>query len=399
MYDVIVIGLGGMGSAAAQHLAARGKRVLGLEQFMPVHDLGSSHGSSRIFRQSYWEDPAYVPLLLRSHELWTSLEKKTATTVLHTTGGLYIGACDSELVRGSLNTAVNNQLPHDLLDAGQIKKKFPFFTPGTEDVGVLEHRAGYLDPDKCVSLQLAEAARNGAELSFHEKVLEWKATSSRAVVKTEKATYEADRLIISSGAWAPQLLREAKLPLTVTRQVLFWFEPEGSIDPFSPQRCPVYVFEAKHGRDPIYGFPATEGRSGGVKVAIHGSPEVCTPETINRNMEEEDLVRIREKLSHSIPALGKKLLKTKTCMYTMTPDEHFIVGHHPEFSSVMIAAGFSGHGFKFANVIGEILADLAMHDVTHFDLHMFSPRRFSHREQDKDRPMHELPGFSPAIVS
>lgn len=378
MYDVIVIGLGGMGSAAAQHLAERGRRVLGLEQFSPVHELGSSHGATRIYRQSYWEDPAYVPLLLRSYELWATLEKKMSTTVLHTTGGLFVGAPDGELVKGCLSTALAYRLPHDLLDADQIRNRFPCMTPQPNEVGVLEHRAGYLEPEKCVALQLSEAARLGAVLSFNEKVLEWHQSEkgSCVSVKTDRAVYEAERLVVASGAWIPGLLARLQLPLKVTRQVMFWFEPAGSINMFLPGRCPVYVLESKHDGQPLYGFPATEGAAGGVKVAIHGIPDACTPETINREISENDLVRIQQKLSCSLPALGSKVIKAKTCMYTMTPDEHFILGLHPRFSSVVVAGGFSGHGFKFANVIGEILADLVIDGATKYKIDLFSPNRF-----------------------
>lgn len=376
MIDVIVVGLGAMGSSAAYHLAQGGKRVLGLEQFTPVHDKGSSHGASRIIRQAYYENPAYVPLLMRAYELWEELELLANTRLLNITGGLMIGAPTSEVFTGSLRSAKEHNLKHEVLDSWEIQRRFPPFTPRPDEMALYEFKAGFLRPEECVRQHLREAARNGAELHFEEPIESWTADANGPVrVKTANRTYEAERLVICSGAWAPQLLADLGMPLVVTRQVMFWFDPLGGIDPFLPERFPIYVWQANEPR-PFYGFPATDGRDGGVKVAIHGSDDACTPDKIDREVGEGDLQGMRRYLSSRIPHLNGKVVTAKTCMYTMTPDQNFVIAVHPRHAAVTIAAGFSGHGFKFSSVVGEILADIATKGATRHDIEFFSPERF-----------------------
>jgi sarcosine oxidase len=374
-YDVIVLGLGAMGSAAAQHLAARGTRVLGIDQFMPPHDKGSSHGGTRMIRQAYWESPDYIPLVLRAYELWEKLERDAGANLLTITGGLILGSADSQLVRGGIAAARAYGIPHTVLAPGEIRERFPVITPLENDVAVYEERAGYLFPEECIRAHLKVAAQNGADLKFDEKVVSWTAQSDQVEVTTTRTTYQAERLVIAAGPWANEALRQL-FPLRVTRQVMTWIQPTGGIEPFLPSRFPVFLCEFPDGGPAGYGFPAVDGLSGGVKAAIHGSDAECTPDSIDRVIHDVDGREVIRKLRPRFPALDGQILKAQTCMYTMTPDEHFIVGHHPQFPAVSIACGFSGHGFKFAPVVGEILADLATGGRTNHPIGLFSPTRF-----------------------
>lgn len=375
-YDVIVIGLGGVGSATAYHLASRGKRVLGLEQFTPAHDRGSSHGSSRIIRQAYNEDPGYVPLVLRAYELWEKLERDTATQLLTITGGLFIGTENSDVVQGSLRSAREHHLAYEMLDAKDIQRRFPVLYPRAEDRAVYETKAGFLRPEAAVAAHLGLAAQHGAALHFEEPVSGWTTTNAGTVrVTTAKAAYEAMHLVIAPGAWASDLLK-LKLPLHVCRHVMAWFDPIDGITQFKPDRFPIYIWQTD--KDAIfYGFPATDCDHCGVKAALHSGGDVCTPDSIERGIQEPDIAEIREQLAAHIPTLNGKLLHAATCMYTMTPDEHFMVSRHPDYSQVMIACGFSGHGFKFTSVLGEVLADLATEGHTKYPIDFLSAARFA----------------------
>jgi sarcosine oxidase len=371
-YDVIVIGLGGMGSAAAYHLAARGQRVLGLEKFTPAHDKGSSHGGSRIIRQSYFEDPAYVPLLLRAYELWEQLARDTGREVYRVTGGLFLGPPDCLTVAGSLRASQEWDLPHDVLDAGQIRSRFPNFTPQPGDVALYEDKAGFARPEMTVQAHIDVAERAGATLSFGEEVLEWGETSGGVTVRTAAGTYHAGQLVICPGAWAPQLLADFGIPITIERQVLYWLDPAGGTSSFVDH--PIFIDENAHGEQ-IYGFPAIDGPDGGVKVAFFRKGVVCTPETIDRTVREQEIDEMRTRVAELLPALDGPCLHSATCMYSNTPDEHFVIARHPDSANVTVACGFSGHGFKFVPVVGEILADLAITGSTSHPISLFDPRR------------------------
>jgi sarcosine oxidase len=373
-YDVIVAGLGGMGSAAAYQLAARGKRVLGLEKFSPAHDRGSSHGRSRIIRQAYFEDPAYVPLLLRAYELWEQLERETNQDLMTLTGGLMIGRRESELVSGSVRSAEEHGLPYDLLDAGEIRARFPALSPDPETVALYEEKAGFLRPEETVRAHLDRADSLGAELRFEEPVLSWEAPPAGVRVETLEGSYDAERLVISPGAWAPQLLSDLGLPLVVERQVMYWFEPKGGLEPFLPERFPIFIWEPDDGNW-FYGFPAQEDEHG-VKAAFYRAGGVpTTPETIDREVHGEEIDFIRTYLARYVPELADRCLDARVCMYTNTPDLHFVISVHPDHPQVAIACGFSGHGYKFCSVIGEILADLVMDGTTSHPIDLFSPAR------------------------
>jgi sarcosine oxidase len=384
-FDVIVVGLGAMGSAAAAQLAGRSARVLGLERYTPAHDQGSSHGRSRIIRQAYFEHPAYVPLLLRAYELWEQIEHDTGQRLLTLTGGLMLGLPDSPVVTGSIRSAQEHGLPYETLDAAEIRRRFPAFAPGPEVVALYETRAGVLDPEACIRAQLGLAARRGAALHFEEPALAWEAAPSgdRVRVTTARGSYEAGRLIVAPGAWAPALLADLGLPLAAERQVLYWFEPAGSAELFKPDRFPIWIWEVGPELD-LYGFPAQPGPPGGVKVAFYrtGDEEICTPETIERAVHPDEIARMRAALAACLPSLNGELRATATCMYTNTPDQHFVIGRHPQHPQVVIASPCSGHGFKFASVVGEILADLALDGMTRHPIGLFDIGRFTDDRTD-----------------
>jgi sarcosine oxidase len=360
--DVIVVGLGGIGSAAAAHVAARGWRVLGLEQFQPGHTQGSSHGRSRVIRLAYFEHPDYVPLLRRAYELWRQLERDTGKHLLQMTGGLMIGSADSDVVSGSLRSAREHGLAHEMLDAAEIHRRFAPLTPGQGIVAFYEKEAGSLFPEECIAAHLDVAARHGAELHTEEPAEEWRVSPSGVVeVRTARDRYECQRLILTPGAWAASLFRIPWLPLEVEPQILYWFNPSGGAAPFAPDRFPIYIWDVGGGVQ-FYGFPADEAQR--VKVAFFRSPS-------------KDEQSMRSALASCIPALSAgTLVDTVNCKYTLTPDHHFAIGHHPDYPNVVVASPCSGHGYKFASVIGEILADLATSGATRHPIGLFALSRF-----------------------
>ncbi len=376
-YDVIIIGLGGMGSAAAYHLAGRGQRVLGLEQFTPAHDRGSSHGGSRLIRQAYFEDPAYVPLLRRSFELWTQLQHHSDQEIVTLTGGVMLGRPGSRVYSGSARSAAQWGLSVELLDATQVRERFPTLTPDEDEVALYEPNAGFVRPERTVATQLDLARRGGAELRFGKPVRSWRADrNGRGVaVTTDDGTVTAGRLVITPGAWAPRMLTDLGLPLVVERQVMYWFAPEGGAEPFSAEHHPVYIWEGADGEE-FYGFPAHDGSDGGAKVAFFRRGIVCTPDTLDCEVHASETEAMRDYLRPRIPTLPGPLLRAAACMYTTSPDQHFVVGLHPEYPQVSIACGFSGHGFKFVPLVGEVLADLATDGNTRHPIHpLFDPIR------------------------
>jgi sarcosine oxidase len=373
-YDVIVAGLGGMGSAASYQLSGRGQRVLGLERFSPAHDRGSSHGRSRIIRQAYFEGAEYVPLLLRAYELWEQLEQESGQELMTLTGGLMIGREDGGLASGSVQSADEHDLPYELLDAGEIRACFPAYAPDPETVALYEEKAGFVRPEETVKAHLDRAASLGADLRFEEPVLSWEASEEGVRVETPGGSYEAERLVISPGAWAPQLLADLGLPLEVTRQVMYWFEPANGLDLFLPDRFPIFIWEPDDG-NMFYGFPAQDDDRG-VKTAFFRAGGVSTtPETIDREVRRGEIDFLRGYLAEHVPDLAGRCLDARACMYTNTPDEHFVISPHPEHPQVTVACGFSGHGYKFCSVVGEILADLANEGSTRHPIDLFSPAR------------------------
>jgi sarcosine oxidase len=373
-YDAIVVGLGAMGSATLCHLARRGRRVLGLEQFAPGHQLGSSHGDSRIIREQYFENPLYVPLVQRAYELWRELEAQSGRSLMTITGGLMIGPREGTVVSGTLRSATAWNLPHELLNAREVHARFPAFTLRDDLVAVLDPRAGFVDPEACNAAHIDGARQASAEVRFNEPVVDWAVEDATVRVTTSSGAYFAERLLISAGAWNRELLKDLILPLTVERQVAFWFEPDESKASFEMPGFPIYAYE--HAPDSIcYGFPRL---AKGVKASIMHSGEITsTPDLVRRAVLDEDLPPVRDALRPILPELSSaSVTDSGICLFTNTPDHDFIIDFHPRHPEVLISSPCSGHGFKFASVIGEIQADLLTTGSTRFDISAFEIGRF-----------------------
>jgi sarcosine oxidase len=374
-YDAIILGIGGMGSATAYHLARRGCKVLGIEQFGIPHEFGSSHGVTRIIRLAYAEHPAYVPLLRRAYALWRELETDAREQLLWITGGFDIGDPECELVRGSLRACREHHLAFELLDARAIAQRHPGYCLPANMVGVYQAEGGYVAPERAILSQVALAEAAGAEIHTRERVLGWSAEAGGVSVRTEHATYAANRLVITAGPWAAQCVPQLR-PLAVPeRQVLIWTEPrEPAL--FAPEVFPIFNMEAPEGR--YYGFPV-HGVPGFKFGKYHHLHENVNPDAMDRECHAQDEALLREGVRRYFPAADGPTLAMQTCLFTNSPDEHFVLDLHPEFPQVSIAAGFSGHGFKFAPVIGEIMADFALEGgCAKWDLSLFRLARFPH---------------------
>ena len=372
--DVIVVGVGVMGASACLHLARRGVRVLGLEQFAIPHGLGSSHGYSRAIRLAYFEHPHYVPLLRRAWEQWGQLETESGQTLLHRTGCLYLGAPDSDLVRGSLAAARAHGLPHESLTAREIGDRFPQFHVPPEFAGVFEPLGGTLRPEAAVAAFAEQAMRRGTELHGHDPVARWHADSEGVTVETVGGeTYHAAHLILSGGAWSARLLRDLEVPLRVTRQVMGWTWPRRP-DLFGLDRFPTWAIEHEDGFH--YGFPMLPDNPG-FKIALHAPGDPTDPNTVNRDVKAGDRETFLPAIRRFFPDADGPVLAIRICLYTNTPDGHFILDQHPAHPNVTFACGFSGHGFKFAPVIGEALADLAATGRTDLPVGFLGLARFA----------------------
>jgi len=364
-YDVAVAGLGGFGSATAYHLASRGLRVLGLDRHPPAHDLGASHGESRIMRQAYYEGTAYVPLLRRTDELWERLSTDVGEQLLRRTGGLFLGRPGTRVFDGSLLSARDWDIDHEVLDAAEVTRRFRALRPHADTAALYEPQAGVVGPERAVRAHLGLAARAGADLRHDEPLLSWSADDEHVTVRTSGDTYEVDSLVLTPGRWAGDLLAELDMPLRVEQRVMHWFRPA---DPsaFGIGAFPLWIWDCEDGTAP-YGVPMLDGAS--VKAAVHYStvkpPEAWTPD------------ELAERLAELLPELGNDHVRSVPCTYTLTPDENFVVGQHPAHPNVVLGCGFSGHGFKFTPVLGEVLADLATGRASTYDLSMFDPRRFA----------------------
>ncbi len=377
-FDVIIAGLGAMGSAAAYHLSRRGSRVLGLDRFRPPHNSGSSHGLTRIIREAYFEHPVYVPLVQRAYELWASLEKESGRKLLLPTGGLMIGPRDGVVVGGAERSAREHHLAHRLLSAEELRREFPAFAPADNMIGVWEPRAGILFPELAVQTHLELAARHGATLRYDDPLLEWKADGDQLRVFTKTETYRARRLLLTVGAWLNTLLPGHTLPLHVERQVLFWFDEKTNAEWFQPERCPISLWEYAP-RQYFYTFP---NLGDGVKIAVHHQGELTTPDNVRREVDAREVEQMRGLLRQFLPAANGALRSATVCIYTNTPDEHFLLDAHPQNPSVFMASPCSGHGFKFSSVIGEIAAARLEDRPVPFDLNLFGRARMVDKTPD-----------------
>jgi sarcosine oxidase len=372
-YEVIIIGLGAMGSSAAYHLAQRGLRVLGLDRYQPPHNFGSSHGLTRIIREAYFEDPLYVPLVQRAYKLWADLEKQSGHRLLLKTGGLMIGPHDGALVSGASRSAEQHQLEHEIFNSTNLAQKFPMFSVEDDPMAVWEPSAGILFPEKAIQTHLDLAGKLGVQLRFNDPVRKWEPFERGVRVFTDGNSYTANHLVLSPGAWMNALLPVRKLPLTVERQVLFWFKPASRREIFQPDQFPIFIRQYVRNHF-FYGFPDL---GDGVKVAFHHEGRQVDPDAISQEVDTEEIAQIRDVLNEYLPDVNGELLSTAVCKYTNTPDEHFVLDYHPEFPQLVVASPCSGHGFKFSAVIGEIIAGMVGGEASQFNLDLFKISRFS----------------------
>ncbi|MGH7627396.1 MAG: N-methyl-L-tryptophan oxidase [Gemmatimonadaceae bacterium] len=374
LYDVIVVGLGAMGSATAYHLARRGARVLGLEQFAPGHTLGSSHGDSRIIRELYFENPLYVPLVQRAYTLWALLEEEAATVLVHRTGGLMIGRPSSSLVHGALRSGESHGLPAPVLSPEEIRTRFPAFHLPADFVAVWDERAGYLNPEACTSAHAALAERSGAVLHYNEPVTHWIPDGNGVRVTTPAGVYRAARLVICAGAWTKTMLAELELPLVVERQVLVWLDAPRPRALYSASKFPIFICELEDATQ-FYGFPLLDR---GVKTSVfHEGRLNESPHNVDRDVVPADVGTLRARLANVLPDLASAAVReTATCLFTNTPDQHFLIDFHPHHSQVLLSSPCSGHGFKFASALGEVQAELLLDGRSNLDLRPFSLSRF-----------------------
>jgi sarcosine oxidase len=371
-FDAIVVGLGAMGSAAVYHLAKSGRKVLGIDRFAPPHTLGSSHGQTRIIREAYFEHPTYVPIVQRAYVLWDELAREAGAELLLKTGGLMIGRPDSVVFSGARRSADTHRLPHEILSADEVRRRFPALRPDDDMSAILEPRAGLLFPERCVAAHLSLAVRYGAKVRTEEPMHRWEGTASGVTIVTTRGEYHADHLILCAGSWITQLVPELKLPFNVERQVLFWFESTTSPALFYPERCPIHLWQFGDRRF-FYGFPDL---GEGVKVACHHDGEFTSPDQICRDVTSAEIEAMRSVVKRYVPGANGPLRSATVCMYTNTPDEHFWIDWHPGCPRVLIASPCSGHGFKFSSAIGEILCQLVADGRTQFDLSLFRARSF-----------------------
>lgn len=368
-----------MGSAACWFLASRGHHVLGLEQFETPHENGSHAGQSRIIRKAYFEHPDYVPLLERAYDHWRAFEAETDSSLYYRTGILYTGLSLNENIAGVRTSASLHDIPIESWSRQERRKRFPAFEVPDEFDTIFESDAGFVTPERTIAQYLQQARRKGAVIKTQTPVLSWRQESNRIRVVTSGGEYTSDKLIITAGAWASQVLPQLKVQLHVTRQVLAWVRPADP-DVFGLGNFPCWFVE-----DPVlgtfYGFPmlTPEIADGpiGIKLAHHHPGDRCSPYGIRDGDVTPEEEKLRSFLRRYLPQAGEDIIAIKNCLYTYSPDSHFIVDHLPGSDKrVTIACGFSGHGFKFVPVIGEALADLAMKGRTELPIGFLKLERF-----------------------
>ena len=374
-FDVAIVGLGAMGSAISWHLARANARIAAFDRHAPPHTLGSSHGRTRIIREAYYEHPLYVPLVRRAYELWDELERESGFDLRIQTGGLMVGRETGPLVRGALQSAGTHDIEHELLDAAELTRRFPAYVAHRENVALLERRAGMLFPERCIEAQLESARASGVELHLDEGVEQCAVFSHGVTLRTTRGTYQADRVVLAAGPWLPQLLAPMGewLPLEIERQLSHWFQPVNpGKEKYGASRCPVALWEMPDGDV----FATLPDNGDGVKCGMHHAGASTSPEEVNRSVSQRENAVARELLETVMPGAGGRLLDARVCLYTNTPDRHFIIDWLAG-GRVLVVSACSGHGFKFASAIGEIAAQLLTHGKSWLDLKPFSLRRFN----------------------
>ena len=378
---MIIVGLGTAGSAACMALARRGFRVLGIDAHRPPHKIGSHHGGSRSVRRAYMEGTAYVPMAMKSWELWRKLEKDTGQTLLVETGNLTLGPPESPAVSGFIASAQSYDILHEELTAGEIRKRWPQLAPPRHFIAGLETKAGIVFPELSIASFLAQAEKAGAVLITGEKVTHWTKSNHCIQVHTSRQTYESGRLLISAGAWTNHLLGLEGELLKPLRVPVFWIDaPQDHL--YGLGHFPVNFWQIPQPASPgssqayreFYALPLT-GPLSRVKTAFHNGLIDCDPDTLDREVNMEETAKIRAVIAQFLPGLEHGSITSEVCMYTITPDGHFYLGKRPR-SNRVFGVALAGHGFKFAPLLGEILADLLADIKPEFDIHLFSPDRF-----------------------
>lgn len=372
-YDAIVVGVGAMGSATAYYLARRGRRVLGLERFGIPHSMGSSHGHTRIIRLAYYEHPSYVLLLRRAYELWREIEREAGERLLYITGSIDAGPEDSWVFRGSWESCKLHDLPHEVLTGAELRRRYPAYNLPADHLALLQPEGGFLTPERCIVSYVMAAQEKGAEIHAHERVLEWEPLDEGGVrVRTQRGSYEAEKLVITAGAWEGSLVDALGHLAVPERQVLAWLQPTRP-EFFRPHTFPVFNLLVEEGR--FYGFPVfgVPGFKFGKYFHLN---QTGGADEIDRDPHDYDEQLLRQFAGRYFPEGCGPTMSLAVCMFTNTPDHHFILDLHPEYEQVVLASPCSGHGFKFASVIGEILADLAERGMTRHDISLFRLDRF-----------------------
>lgn len=378
-FDIIIAGLGAMGSAAAFRLARRGARVLGLDRFRPPHTRGSSHGYSRIIRQAYFEHPQYVPLVQRAYECWAELERLSGMRLFVRTGGLMLGRPESAVVHGALLSAREHGLSHRLLSSEDVRARFPVFRIPDGTVAVWEPDAGFLRPERCIEAHLGLATRAGATLRFDETVLSWSQADHGVKVRTSGGEYIARRLVVAAGAWAADLTGNARLPMVVERNVQHWFRVPREPQRFDSNHFPVFIWEHADGAT-WYGIPsdASEPDVRGVKLALHHQGDTARePDGISRDVTDDDVRSVRALIQQYLPDADGPVAESAVCLYTNTPDEDFVIDSPSGHPEMLVVSACSGHGFKFSSAIGEAVAELVLDGGSSLDLSPFGLARFA----------------------
>ncbi|MBA3883185.1 MAG: N-methyl-L-tryptophan oxidase [Chthoniobacterales bacterium] len=378
-YDVAVAGLGGMGSAILAHCARRGVSAIGLEQFERGHDLGASSGKTHLFRKAYFEEPAYVPLLHQAYELWRELERDGREEILRLTGVLSVGEESSEILNRTLKAAREHDLPVELLSRRNVLARYPTLRIRDDEVAVFESDAGVLKPERAIAAHLQVAAAHGAEMRFCAGIRDWSTHHDGFEIHlADGARVSARALILALGPWFKHTLESLGVPIRVQRNVQAWFTP--AMRAYDAARFPGFLVDRRELPAPLYGFPDF---GDGVKVAFHGFGELTDAEHFDRAVDlARDIEPLARFMEEWMPGAADTFLEAKPCMYTLTPDEHFVIDRHPEHAKLILCGGFSGHGFKFASVIGEIAADLALDGGSRHPISFLSLGRFAASERN-----------------
>ena len=382
-YNSIILGLGAMGSASVYQLAKRGARVLGIDQFSPPHIMGSTHGDTRITRQAIGEGTHYTPISLRSYELFREIERETGADLLTITGGLMISspAAASIHVAGffenTLSAARKFNIKHDVLNASQIRSRFPQFKVQDNENAYFEYDAGFLRPEACIRAQLQLAKKNGADIHTDERVTSFVQERGGVTVTTDRAEYRAEQLVVSAGPWLPQFLNpQLSSFFRVKRQVLYWFDVEPNLAEFEPSKFPIFIWELQAGKQGTYGFPAIDGPHGGMKIATEDYTTTTTPTDVQREVTQEETSAMFENyVKPYFPGVNARCVKSAVCLYTVTPDAGFVVDRLPDAESIIVCSPCSGHGFKHSAAIGESIAQLVLDGRSRLDLSAFGLER------------------------